>query len=925
MGLGRAVLTLSADGSQLDAALANAKGRVRQAVGEMKREFSSFGTSLGGIGSSISTMISRVSSTLVSVGSTITRNVTVPVLALGAGLIAVGADAIKTGADFEKAMSGVQAILGASNEELERLKNLAMNLGLDPNLIVSASQAAAVMEELAKNGLTTDQILNGAARAAIALANATGTDFGTAAQVASTAMQLFNLNGEQMVSIVNNITGVANASRFSVEDFAQAMAMGGGVAAAMGVPIEDFAVVIAGLSTSFSSGSDAGTSFKVFLQRLAPETDKATEAMKELGLITEEDGNRFFDAEGNMKSLAEIAGILQEAFKDLSDEQKIQALHTIFGTDAMRAANAMAELGADGFEKLAETMAKTDASENAATRMNNLAGAMEILSGIAEALKIKFTEAFGPGVRRVVEGFSNFLSTHSGEIDNLFKMLGGVFDKFADILVEVINQNGPLLLDFFRKVIQSLPLVIGKLQEIGTVAAPYLEKFFDAFTKVTPERIAKIIETILGLAAAGPSLLFLGKNLVPLIIGIGIAIVNYLLNHKEEIKEFFLNFSDRVREFSEKLKEKWPAIQEFFQKILEKLPGLMDKLKEIGSVAGPQVQKLVDAFMKMKPETIIKLIELVGALYLFAKVAGILGSIGMFFTGLASIGTILSGLAGISTFIGTLGSVFASLGAILTGGVLLPLLVIIGTLALLYLAWKTNFGGIRTTVEQLAFLVVFWFNDIKTKVSTTLKQLAFIIKYEWDQGMAHMKETVQSTIDNIKARWEAYTTYLKNLFNAVWNAIVSYVKSKANEILTDINNHIALIKEAFNIDWSELGKFIIDGIVAGLKNGINAVIEAAKAVAQGALDAAKDILGIQSPSMAFAELGNFSGMGFTQGLQRSLAPQKISGIMNHVVAGAAQTMNRSTYFNTTVNNPKPEPASKSLDRTLRKLSWGVDK
>ena len=385
--LGEAVLELKADGDKLYATMNTAKGQVQSWVREMNSKFGDLGSSLSNIGQTFTRIIPNISTALRSIGDAITRNVTLPVAGVVTALGLLGASAVKTGADFEKAMSGVAATLGATRDELEQLKNLAMDLGMDPGLIVSASQAAAVMEELAKNGLTTQEILEGAARAAIALANATGSDFATAAQIASTAMQLFNLNAQEMGNIVDYITGVANASRFTIEDFAMAMAMGGGVASSMGVSIEEFATVIAMLSTSFSSGSDAGTSLKVMMQRLIPQSDEAAEWMEKLGIITEEMGNRFFDAEGNMKSMAEIAEILQEALAGLSDAERIEALSAIFGTDAMRAANALAEAGAEGYEKFAEIMNNTDASENAKMRMDNLAGAIEILNGIIEGSK----------------------------------------------------------------------------------------------------------------------------------------------------------------------------------------------------------------------------------------------------------------------------------------------------------------------------------------------------------------------------------------------------------------------------------------------------------------------------------------------------------------------------------------------------------
>lgn len=132
---------------------------------------------------------------------------------------------------------------------------------------------------------------------------------------------------------------------------------------------------------------------------------------------------------------------------------------------------------------------------------------------------------------------------------------------------------------------------------------------------------------------------------------------------------------------------------------------------------------------------------------------------------------------------------------------------------------------------------------------------------------------------------------------------------------------IAGIRAAFNINWGELGKRIIDGLITGLKNGIKAVADAAASVAKAALTAAKKTLGINSDSKAFIEIGGFSGSGYIRGFQSKLTPQAIAGTLNRVVAGAAQTMNRSVSNTVNVYNPSPEPASKSVDGTLKKLSY----
>ncbi|MGK3946042.1 hypothetical protein ABK046_47805, partial [Streptomyces caeruleatus] len=70
-----------------------------------------------------------------------------------------------------------------------------------------------------------------------------------------------------------------------------------------------------------------------------------TEEMQRLGMITKDGSNRFYDANGNLKSMAEIAEVLQETIGGLSEQQKNSALTTIFGADAMNAALGIAEQG----------------------------------------------------------------------------------------------------------------------------------------------------------------------------------------------------------------------------------------------------------------------------------------------------------------------------------------------------------------------------------------------------------------------------------------------------------------------------------------------------------------------------------------------------------------------------------------------------
>lgn len=80
-----------------------------------------------------------------------------------------------------------------------------------------------------------------------------------------------------------------------------------------------------------------------------------------------------------------------------------------------------------------------------------------------------------------------------------------------------------------------------------------------------------------------------------------------------------------------------------------------------------------------------------------------------------------------------------------------------------------------------------------------------------------------------------------------------------------------------NVDWGELGTNIIKGIVNGITGGIGKLVTAAKNVAKNALDAAKEALGINSPSRVFElEVGKMIDLGLAAGIERNLKPVQTS-------------------------------------------------
>lgn len=337
-----------------------------EGLGAAQKELRKFGRDMEKLGKQIS-----------DVGKTMTVALTVPIVGFGAA-------AVKASGDFEAAMNRVGAATQANTRDLKAMADQAKALGA--NTQFSATEAATAMEMLAKNGLTAQQILGGATDATVMLAAASDSELAPAADLATDVMLNFGKSAGELKDVVNGVTGVLLASKFGFDDYRLAMGQAGGVAGPLGVTLEDFNATIAATSSAFASGSDAGTSFKTFLQRLAPQSKEAAEMMKALGLS-------FFDAQGRMLPMAEIAQRLRNSIKGLNDEAKSKALVTMFGTDAIRTAVLLAQQGADGINRLKEAIADASAEEQAQARMKGFNGELKALKSAIEALMIAIGES----------------------------------------------------------------------------------------------------------------------------------------------------------------------------------------------------------------------------------------------------------------------------------------------------------------------------------------------------------------------------------------------------------------------------------------------------------------------------------------------------------------------------------------------------
>jgi TP901 family phage tail tape measure protein len=392
-------------------------------------EVSSLSVVVGYDDSAVQAGVGKTSQTVSGLGSSIQTALGAAAIGAVAGLGAAFVGSAKTAMDFEKQLSAISAVSGATASQLDGIRSVALQLGKDTSF--SASEAAAGMEEMVKAGVSLGDVMGGAGRAALDLAAAGGLSVAESATIASNAMNVFSLKGSDMAHVADVIAGAANASAIDVHDFGFSLSSVGAVAATVGLGLEDTATAIAVLGQAGLKGSDAGTSLKTMLLNLDPASKTARAAMKDLGLITAEGANQFFDAQGKAKSLGEIAGILQKSIAGLTKEQQINALQTIFGTDAIRAAAIMAKAGSAGFEEMAASMAKVSAQDVANERLNNLAGSIEKLKGSLETGAIMLGSLITPTLKVWADQATDAVNMAVDAIEQIPDVIGTVQQVLA--------------------------------------------------------------------------------------------------------------------------------------------------------------------------------------------------------------------------------------------------------------------------------------------------------------------------------------------------------------------------------------------------------------------------------------------------------------------------------------------------------------
>ena len=769
----------------------------------------------------------------------------------------IGTAAIKVGMTFEAEMSKVSAISGATGDELSSLTDKAKEMGAKTKF--SATESAQAMEYMAMAGWKTEDMLNGI-EGIMNLAAASGENLATTSDIVTDALTAFGLSAQDSTHFADVLAAASSNANTNVSMMGETFKYVAPVAGALGFSVEDCGVAIGLMANSGIKAGQAGTSLRQMLSRLTKPTKEVQTAMNTLGLS-------LTDSVGNVKSLDTVMSDLRSGFSGLSKAEQTQIATSLAGQEAMSGLLAIVNASDEDFNKLKDSIYNADgaAAEMAATMQDNLAGQITILKSGLEGLGISIYESVevplknlaSVGVKAISDlneayasgGFVGFIN----EIGNKVPMLKSFTDAIAGFAEKTKGMSTDELMN------------LGKLTGVLVGAVP-------AFSLIG--KSAGTFSDILGGLGdvTGGAITAIGKfpgglkNAKGAITGFG----GSLKNLGNSIVGPFQDFGGYIGAWG-------GQIGTAFQGVLGKVAGFMPafaNLMGFGAVLGVVAVGLGLLYSQFgtQIDQILLMMQTKGPEVITNFCNGIVAALPNL---IAQGATMLNNL---------MFAITANLPAIIQGGI-----AIVSTL-------------ITGIAQQLPTLIPTALMMILTLVSSLLFNVGQLV----DAGINLLVGLAQGVVNALPQLINKAPTIIGQLATAIISNLPKILLAGIKiitilgtgliqavpQLISKIPSIISQVKNAFtSVDWGGVGRNIISGIANGLKGAAGAIVEAAKGAAESALNAAKNFLGIHSPSRVFRDqVGKMMALGMGIGFERNIPVKSMSTGVQRAVAGLQKSV-----------------------------------
>ena len=532
-----------------------------------------------------------------------------------------------------------------------------------------------------------------------------------------------------------------------------------------------------------------------------------------------------------------------------------------------------------------------------------------IVIGIWEKVK----EVVGGAIDYLVEGFTKFVDIlKNGGLEEALNFVATGVSNLANTVATnlpiLLQKGGEILSNIVQGIQENLPKMIEQGKEL---IQKIVEGIKQGIRLIIPLTVELITNLVTGIATYLPMVLETGSKILE-------AIIQGITNHLPKLIAFAVKcliafvegFINRImliaelgililQELVKAIENNLPQIMESARQILEAiLTGIMRNLGILLDAGLNLIQGLIEAITQNLPMLVEVATSLITQLATF-----ITDNLPLLIDlGLQILTTIISGiLENIPLLITTAVTLMTSLvqGLLLA----LPQLIMAGIELITQLAMclvenaPLIVGAIVQIVTLLIQTVIGMLPQIIALGIQLLVSLVSGLLQAAPQLLSSGIQLILDLISNIASQLPQFLEKGREIVNRIKEGIIN-AKENAK---TAMGNVVDAVKERVKQQVSsfvDIGKSIIEGLARGIANGISSVVEAVGNVVDKAIQTGRKLLGINSPSRVFKQIGAWTSEGLSIGIDKE-APKVIHSVedmTNDSVSVAEVKMKQTPNF-----------------------------
>ncbi len=740
-------------------------------------------------------------------------------------------ETIETGQTFEDSMAKVQALSGATGEDLEKLKQTAIDQGAAT--VYSSSEAADALGYMALAGWDVNQ-MSSALPGVLNLAAASGMDLAEASDMVTDYLSAFNMTADQSAYFADLMAYAQSHANTTTEGLGEAFKNCAANMNAAGQDVETTTSLLSMMANQGLKGSEAGTALSAVMRDM---TAKMKDGKIAIGDATVE----VMDANGNYRDMTDILLDVESAVGGMGDAERASALQSTFTSDSIKGLNLMLNAGVGEAASFEDALRSStgSAQEMSDVMTDTLSGDMQDLEGSIETVQLALYDKLEPAMRSGVDVMNSFVDVIGWVVDNgetvvsvLAGMATGIAAYVAYTTALKVMREGWLALEVVQKAVHAAQWLVNAAMEANPIGI--------------------VIGLIAGLVAMFVTLWNTNEDfrnaVQPLWDAIQQAIGGVVDWFTSTALPAIQDFAQQAAQFFQDL---WQRAQPIWEGILSVVRGAIDwftstALPAIQDFAQRAWQFFQNLWTRIQPiwEGIRSAVSVVVEWFVNTALPAIQGFIEMaaqFFqdlwTAVQPIWEAIQGLVeAVVSFVVTFVSTY---------------------LQTLFTVWSTIFNAIWNVIQvvwpAIQTIISTVINVIYTVVSTVINAISAVWNTVWNavwtvastiwNGIRNTITTVINAISTIintvtnaiqgnwSAVWNTVWTVATNIWNGIRNTISTVINAVHSVVSSVVNAISSTVSGVFNAIWNT-----VSNIWNGIKNAISTAINAAHSAVSGVVN-----------------------------------------------------------------------------------------